>query len=75
MPGCHEGDTQEETQGATELRYQGGEGVDQHLSLHFGVLGHRPHGEDELVRHRAGGNHVAHEPVLAVDTRLATPCH
>ena len=31
VPDRHEGDSQEEAEGAAELRHQGGEGVDQHL--------------------------------------------
>ena len=49
VPDSDEREAQEETEGAANLGNQGGDGVDQLLLLHKGVVGGRPELEEEML--------------------------
>lgn len=46
IPESDEGEAEEETQGSSELRHQGGKGVNQLLFLHSCIVGHGVDGKD-----------------------------
>ena len=49
VPDSDEREAQEETEGAANLGNQGGDGVDQLLPLHEGVVRGRPELEEEML--------------------------
>ena len=49
VPDRDEGEAEEEAEGAAHLGDQGGDGVDQLLLLHEGVVGGGPQLEEEVV--------------------------
>ena len=78
VPEGHEGDSQEEPQGAPELRHQGGEGVEQHLLLHPSVGGHCPDTHWTVVVGKfgrcVGGEGGDEQLVVMVLAGLPAPC-
>ena len=54
IPKRHEGEAEEEPEGAPELGHQGGEGVDQLLGLHAGVV-NSPQPEHKVIGWEGGG--------------------
>ena len=60
VPDGDEGEAQEKTEGAADLGNQGGEGVDEPLLLHEGVVRGRPELEEKVLAAPRQGQFFTH---------------
>ena len=74
VPEGHEGESEEEAEGAPELCHQGGPGVDQLLRLHVGPVKQGDQGEDNVIRFDRSQPLLPIEGILPVEARLHAPC-
>ena len=75
IPEGHEGESEEEAEGAPEPGHQGGQGVDQQLLLHKGFLGHRPEANEEVLGVHSNRLVIPDEAVSLVGAWLQASRH